>query len=332
MSWNPPAMELGQSLDVVGVGEAMLLLQAPPPESISVAQSLEVRVAGAELNACAAVTRLGGVTAFLTRVGDDPAGKRVRSEIRHLGVRDDLCAVDAGHPTGLFLRETPADGTRRVSYYRSGSAAANMSAQDAERYLQLPTPRALILSGLTAALGDGPRYLLVQLAQQASRRGTAIVVDANLRPGLGNMEEAINTVKEILPLTNLLVLGDDESDALFGAVVPAEVIAAAAGLGVAETVLKGGEHGCWFLGEGGGLVHQPAVAETVIDTVGAGDAFLGGYLAARLSGLSQSPAARLGSRIAGSVIATAGDTEGLPSRQDALALLRSAHINPLDAV
>ncbi|TLM81976.1 sugar kinase [Pseudarthrobacter sp. NamE2] len=321
MAWSPGAQPLGERLDVVAIGEAMMLLQAPPPSSIKDASRLEVNVAGAEFNACAAVARLGGRAALLTRIGDDAPGQRVWQTMTELGIETRMVAVDPARPTGIFLRETPSDGSRRVFYYRRGSAASAMESSDADRLVTDQAPRAVLLSGLTAALGGGLRDLIQRICSDAAGRGTAVVVDVNLRPALGGMAEVTGTIRDVLPLVDLLVLGDDESPQLFNTTSPEGVFAAAAEAGVRETVLKGAERGCWFQDKDGKPVHQPALASRVVDPIGAGDAFLGGYLGARLAGIPPAGAAVLGSQFAAGVIATVGDTNGLPEPSEARALL-----------
>lgn len=323
MAWSPRALPLGEQLDVVGVGEAMMLLQAPPPSSFKDAPQLEVNVAGAEFNACAAIARLGGRAALLTRIGDDAPGQRVLQTRMDLAVETQLVAVDPARPTGIFLRETPSDGSRRVFYYRTGSAASAMDISDTDRLATEHTPRAVLLSGLTAALGGGLRDLIHKICSEAATRGAALVVDANLRPTLGSMTEVLATIRAALPFVDLLVLGDDESSELFGTTSPDAVFSASAEAGVRETVLKGAERGCWFEDNDGKPVHQPALASTVEDAIGAGDAFLGGYLGARLAGISPAGAAILGSQFAAGVIATVGDTNGLPAPSEAKTLLEA---------
>ncbi|MGP4115144.1 sugar kinase [Streptomyces sp. 4N509B] len=322
MTWPPRPEPLGARLDVVGVGEAMLLLQAPPPSLIEEADTLSVSAAGAELNVCAAVARLGGRAAFLSAVGADAPGRRVRRAVRDLDVADALVREDPARPTGVFLRETPASGERRVTYYRAGSAASALDASAADLLTAGNAPRAVVVSGLTASLGAGPRRLLERLARQAADTGAAVVLDVNLRPSLG-LDEALTTMRRMLPRVDLLVLGDDESGPLFGTTDPADVLAAAAAAGVGETVLKGGERGCW-LRDDGGLRHVPAHPTRVVDTVGAGDAFLGAFLAARLAGARPLAAAGLGARIAAGVVARPGDTAGLPDRAAGRRLLDAA--------
>ncbi|WP_457963932.1 sugar kinase [Arthrobacter sp. D1-29] len=323
VAWSPAIRPLGGLLDVVGVGEAMMLLQAPPPSSIKEAPHLEVNVAGAEFNACAAVARLGGRAALLTSLGDDAPGQRVWQTMMELGVETQFVRVDPARPTGIFLRETPSDGSRRVFYYRRGSAASAMDGSDADRLVADQAPRAVLLSGLTAALGPGLRDLIKRISSDAASRGSAVVVDVNLRPTLGSMAEVIATIRDVLPLVDLLVLGDDESPELFGTTSPDAVFSAAAEAGVKETVLKGAERGCWFQGDDGKPVHQPALASQVVDPIGAGDAFLGGYLGARLAGIPPAGAAILGSQFAAGVIASVGDTNGLPGPGEAKSLLEA---------
>ncbi|MEU4703054.1 sugar kinase [Nonomuraea dietziae] len=315
--------------DVVGVGEAMVLLQPAQGEDLATAERMDVHVGGAELNVCAAVARLGGTAWFASRVGADPFGERVLNAARALGVGTSLVGRDAGRPTGVFFKEVRPDGARRVHYYRSGSAAAGMDEGDAAAVLAT-RPRAIVVSGITIALGEGPERLVRALAEGAREAGAMLVVDPNLRPALGRQDRVLETVRELLPLTDLLVLGQDEAEPLFGTTDPAAVFAAAqaggAGSGAGtgreiEVVVKAGAEGVHCRGEDGAPVHLPSAARVVRDPVGAGDALLGGYLAARLAGAGPEHAAWVGSELAGRIVEVYGDVEGLPSPAEAAALL-----------
>ncbi|MFC5184601.1 sugar kinase [Actinomadura harenae] len=305
--------------DVVGVGEAMVLLQPPAGDDLADAPALEAHVAGAELNACAAVARLGLRAAFASRVGDDPLGARVLRHVGALGVDDGLVRVDADRPTGVFFKDVRPDGRRRVHYYRRGSAASAMDESDADRVLAARA-RAVVLSGITVALGPGPAALVRRLAEQADG---LVVLDPNLRPALGPVEPVAEVLRSLLPRVGLLALGTDEADALFGTDDPEAVFAAAREAGVGEVLLKAGPDGVWHASAEGPR-HLPSAAVTVVDPVGAGDAMLGGYLAGRLSGASPAGAARLGTALAASVVASPGDTEGLPDAGFARAMLTAS--------
>src|SRR5690606_26197720 len=117
--------------DIIGLGEAMVLFQPPAGAALDDTATLEVHVAGAEFNLCAAAARLGATTGFCSRVGADPLGARVLAEARTLGVDTTLVMVDEDQPTGLFLKDVRPDGRRRVYYYRRGSAASQLDRADA---------------------------------------------------------------------------------------------------------------------------------------------------------------------------------------------------------
>lgn len=313
----------GARPDVVGAGEAMVLLQPPAGADLATAERLDVHVAGAELNACAAAARLGARAALASRVGDDPLGRRVVDQVRALGVGTGLISVDPGRPTGVFFKDVRPDGRRRVHYYRRGSAASAMDASDASRILAT-RPRAVLVTGITVALGPSPAALVRELVAGARRAGSMVVCDPNLRPALGSYETVLGTLRSLLDRVGLLALGQDEAAELLGTADPERVFAAARSAGVGEVLLKAGPEGVWYSDDEGRPRHMPSAARQVVDPVGAGDAMLGGYLAARLAGVPPAGAAHVGNRLAAGVIARVGDTEGLPAPAEARALLAAA--------
>ena len=287
-------------LELAGFGEAMVLFEA---ESLATARSVDVHVAGAELNLCAAAARLGIATALCTRVGADPLGARVLASLDDLGVSTALAITDPDHPTGLFLKDVRPDGERRVHYYRRGSAASTMDIADADRLLAA-RPALVAISGITAALGPGPRAAVLSLAPRVR-----IAFDPNLRPALGPLDEQVDIARLVLPHVDILLLGLDEAELIFGST---DVFSFFPG----EVILKAGPEGVYHR-DG----HLPSYATEVVDPVGAGDAFAGGYLAARLRGATPAAAAHVGSVLAAGVVAAHGDTTGLPDPESARALL-----------
>ncbi|MEV4081046.1 PfkB family carbohydrate kinase [Nonomuraea fuscirosea] len=120
----------------MGVGEAMVLLEA---DDLAGAGRFDVSVAGAELNVCTAVARLGLRAAFASRVGADPFGTRVLRDAAERAVETGLVSTDPGRPTGVFFKEIRPDGERRVHYHRAGSAASAMDVADAAACVLAPS-------------------------------------------------------------------------------------------------------------------------------------------------------------------------------------------------
>lgn len=296
--------------EIAGFGEAMVLFEAA---DLVHDGGASIHVAGAELNLCAAAARLGASTVFCSRVGADPLGERVIEATRALGVRD-LIEVDAHRQTGVFLKEVRPDGARRVHYYRRDSAASTMDSGDVARLLAVQ-PAVVAVWGITARLGPGPHAAVKALARKAR-----LAFDPNLRPGLGDLDGQIALAHSILPDVDFLLLGTDEAALIFETDTPQEMLKASP---ARETVLKAGADGCYYRLDGG-IGHLPSLATTVVDPVGAGDAFAGGYLVARLRGAPVAAAAWLGSTLAAAVVSARGDTAGLPTRLEAEGLLRRA--------
>lgn len=301
----------GARPDVVGVGEAMVLLVPPVGQSTGSARGFEVRVAGAELNVCVAVAALGGVAGLCSRVGDDGLGQQVLRALDQHDVQSELTCTTAETTTGLLLREVRPDGRRRVRYDRRRSAASDMDASDARR-AHASRPRALVVSGVSVALGEAPARC-VRTAVLDRPSGTLAVLDANLRPQLGPEGPVVAVLRDLLPSIDLLKLGTDEGPAMFGTDDPTEILTAARELGVGECVVTGGAAGVWVADDAGAVRHVPATATTVVDPVGAGDAFLGAYLLARLHQTPTVAAATLAEQVAALVVGVVGDLSASPA-------------------
>jgi 2-dehydro-3-deoxygluconokinase len=290
--------------DVIAVGETMLSLIAV---GVPLERAAELRVShgGAESNACAGLVRLGVRAAWVGRLGLDPAGDRVESELREAGL--DLAWVrrDPERPTGVMLRETSGAPAR---YYRSGSAASALSPAVLDG-VPIEDASAVLVTGITAMLGEGAQATAIALLERA---GGLRVVDPNLRVGLWGSARARELVLPLLERSDLLLGGESELDVLIGG-NGRELAERCRGLGPREVVLKRGPAGAAALGPRGEWIEWAPEPWPQVDPVGAGDAFNAGYLAARLEGRSVAAALERGARCGAGVAAAVGDTAGFPS-------------------
>jgi 2-dehydro-3-deoxygluconokinase len=143
-----------------------------------------------------------------------------------------------------------------------------------------------------------------------------VSIDVNYRAKLWSRFEAAAVLRDLVSLADIVFAGPDEA-ALF--VDGDDPVGGLAKLGPAEVVVKDGGRGC--IAQIDGARHAvPALPVTVVDPVGAGDAFVAGYLADRLAGAP--PEQRLTTAIAAGAFAVTvpGDCEGLPDRAELAAL------------
>ena len=299
---------------VVTAGETMVLGVPARPGRLRHAASLELKIGGAESNLAISLSRLGISAGWVSLLGDDEPARLVLDRIRGEGVDTSQVRRLPDHPTGLYLREQVGAATR-VYYYRRGSAASKMAPGyfDAD---YLAGAEFLHLTGITPALSTDCRDFVLWAAREG---GTRLSFDVNYRSKLWSPEEARDFVEEMLPHTDLLFVGAEEARALWGR-DDEDLVRELAEAGPGEVVLKRGSKGSLAL-VGDLTIVQPAFPVVEVDPVGAGDAFDAGYLAGHLWNLEAEERLRVANAMGALCVATLGDYEGLPDREELRAFL-----------
>ena len=255
------------------------------------------------------------------RVGPDEIGAFILRTLRAESVAVDTAVVDPGRPTGLMLAQRRVADVSRVSCYRTGSAGSAPASADAAACLA-DTPRILHLTGITPALSGSAAEAVVTAVALARQAGALVSVDVNYRSSLWVPREARRMLSELVRGAHIVIASEDE----LGLVVtdPQDESAAAEELsatGVSQLVIKRGARGATVWHEGRPH-HATAVPVTVLDTVGAGDAFTAGHLSGVLDGVSPATALHRGTLTGAFAVACVGDWEGLPTRAE-LSLLET---------
>lgn len=292
--------------DVVTLGEAMAVLYPPAPISLEQAQTLRLGVGGAESNLAIALSRLGHNVRFISRVGNDPFGVRIRATLEAEGVDVRDLRVDEAAPTGVFFRAWLADGKRRVFYYRTGSAASHLAPEDLTPGMFTGT-RLLHLSGITPALSTSCASTVAYAVELAHEAGALVSFDPNYRPTLWDEGSARAALLPLMERADILLMGHEDSRALLGTAERAAALTYGHELGAQIVVFKEAEHGA---SAQAGQICVSLPAEPVaspVDPVGAGDAFNAGFLSGWLRGVSLENALRLGTQLGARVVATLGD-------------------------
>jgi sugar/nucleoside kinase (ribokinase family) len=296
---------------VLTAGETMALLDPVEDGPLSLGRRLVLRFAGAESNFAIALARLGVEVTWISRLGDDPLGAIVRDALAAEGIDLRYVRTDADAPTGLFLKWREA-GRSYPLYYRRGSAASRLQPEDVPDDA-LEGVELVHLTGITTALGDGARSLVVDLARRAKARGITVTFDPNLRPALwSSAAEAAAVQSDVLSDVDWYLCGLDEGRALFGADTAAGVVEAAREAGAGDAVVRTGDRGAFVHGQ---EIPLEQIAK-VVDEVGAGDAFDAGFAYGCLQGWAPAECARFGNRIAAEALGGTGDWETLPHLAD----------------
>ena len=291
--------------DLVTVGEVMLRLSIPSPARFETVRQLDVQIGGAEANVAAACARLGLRAAWISALPANAWGVRVRRELTAHGVDCGLVRTIEDARLGVYFLEFGVP-PRPISvlYDRRDSAFARLT-PEALDWEPVRRARCVHVSGITPALGAGPRRIVERVLREAS----AVSFDVNYRATLWPPAEARAFAERVLPAARHVFLGQSEAETVFGLTgAPEATVEAIARLAPrASVALLQGEAGSLVLD--GGRLWRPGRRHTVqvVDPIGAGDAFVAGFLWATLRGRGAQAAVDAGTAVAALKCSTWGD-------------------------
>lgn len=298
---------------VVTLGETMVLMRTTEVGSLRHASELAVGVGGAESNVAIGLRRLGVASSWLGRVGDDPLGERVLRELRAEDV-DVRGVVDPAAPTGLMVKERPSASSTAVYYYRAESAGSRVRADDIPGGW-VEEASVLHVTGITALISDSARRCLEAAIDRAHAAGVRVSFDVNYRSALGAAEAAGPILRSIAERADIVFGGPEELMLLHPDGDASDAATRLRAAGCEQVVLKLGPEGATvFVGDA--AVTSPGFVIDPLDTVGAGDAFVAGYLSALLNRMTVAESLVRANACGAIACLTPGDWEAGPTLRD----------------
>lgn len=295
-------------------------------------------VAGAESNVALDLRRLmPDVEAiWVSRLGHDTDGDMI------LGQLIDRITVRApwfgGEFTGIQLLNHLGGGEVIRRYRRAGSAASQLTAVEVLPHLD--GSDLVHVTGITPALSDTCRRTVMDVMQAASQRGIPVSMDVNYRDALWTSAEARAVCDEMRRLATLFKVGHDEAETIWGFGLSAEDYARFFhDDNTRLTVITTGDSGA-IAYDGERVITHPGFTVEMVDPVGAGDAFVAGFLAGifqryELSALlDMNPDARASilsraleiANACGALVCTRhGDTEAMPDMDQVNEFIKQAN-------
>jgi 2-dehydro-3-deoxygluconokinase len=323
---------------IVCIGEAMLELSRQ-------GENWRLGYGGDTLNTAIHLARAGHDVAYLTALGCDPLSAGLKAEWAGEGLDSSLILDHPTRSTGLYAISTDDQGERSFSYWRDTSAAREMFVLlgMADALAKAEQADLIVYSLITLAiLPPEGREQLFALCKRVRARGGTVAFDGNYRPRLwANAAEAreardagiacadigLPTLEDELSLSetpnrHAELVSASMPQTSNSSKVEAWTLKQVQGddggadgvnahwttLGCPETIVKLGANGARL--PDGRIIPPPEILHPV-DTSGAGDAFNGGYLAARMDGASITDAAMTGHKLAGWCVMRAG---AIPAR------------------
>lgn len=205
----------GDAGPVVAFGEALVRLSSGH-RRLRDAATLSVDVGGSELNVLTALSQLGHQGRWVTALSPDDLGRRILEHARLYGVEPVTVPEAAGRTPLYFVEAGAPPRPTAVHYDRAGSALARSRGEDFAWDLLLHDACWFHSSGITLALGPGPRAAAAFAFDRARRRSLPTSFDLNHRHRLWSWGEALPHYREVLLRTDVLFASPHDLQALTG--------------------------------------------------------------------------------------------------------------------
>ncbi|MDX1304381.1 sugar kinase [Photobacterium sp.] len=287
------------------IGECMIELNGAP------FGAMEQGYGGDSLNTAVYMARTAGQSVaidYVSALGSDAISDGMLARWQQEGVNTECVLRDPARQPGLYLIQLDDEGERTFLYWRNQSAARFMLQHPLFATVEehLHSVDMVYVSGISLAiLPPADRQRLLELLEDLKKNGTEIAFDSNYRPALWqDAEEARTCYEQLLRITDLALVTDDDEQALWGDKTSDSTLSRLQRAGVGQVVLKMGAQGCHYVNFATGeSVHiDTTPVAKVVDTTSAGDSFNAGFLAGYLTNRTPQESALQGHQLAGTVI------------------------------
>lgn len=295
-------------LDVITIGRASVDLYGQQIGSrLEDITSFAKSVGGCPANISVGTARLGLRSALLTRVGDEQMGRFIREQLTREGVNVDGLKTDKERLTALVLLSVEDEGVSPMIFYRSDCADMALAPEDIDEAF-IASARSIVVTGthFSRPNSDAAQRKAIRIMKA---KGGKVVFDIDYRPNLWGLaghaegferyvksDRVSAQLKTVLPDCDLIVGTEEEIMIASGADDCLSALKTIRSLSSATIVLKRGAMGC--------IVYDGPISDDLEDGVvgkgfpieiynvlGAGDAFMSGFLRGWLGGEDHATAA-----------------------------------------
>ncbi len=275
--------------DLVTFGEMLLRLGAPNFERIEQAATFNVVVTGGEMNAAVVASRFGLKTAHVTRLPRNPLGRMVENKVREHGIDTSHFVWSDDGRVGLFFLEAGAmPRTSAVLYDRANSEMSKIRPGEVDWDAVLKGTKLFHVSGTAPALSSSAAEVVREALVAAKRHAVTVSFDMNYRAKLWSLEDCRKTISALLECVDILITSEGDIRRIFQ--IPAENYHDAAEkmaekfnlnvvvLTMREEITPWRNNWTAVAFSQDKMFDDVTYSLDIVDRVGGGDAFTGGFL------------------------------------------------------
>lgn len=292
-------------------------------------------VGGSPLNIAVACVRLGINASLLTGVGDDKVGEFIVEFLNNEGVNTHCIPVKKFSRSSAVILGIEPPNKFPLVYYRDNAADSEISIDDVI-HANIQEYKILLING-TALNIEPTRSATFYAAEVAEKNNVQVVFDLDFRADQWHDYRAFGiTARAILPKVNIAIgteeeilaatLSSSEQVSIKDQQISAPTITGdievsikqILTLGIEILLVKRGENGVSIYKSDGSRIDVPGFPVKVLNILGAGDAFAGGFLYGLLQGWDLFKSCRMGNASGAQVVTKKGCANFMPTLKESL--------------
>jgi len=281
--------------DIIAFGEVQLRLATPHFQRLEQATSLDVTVGGAELNVMVTMQRLGLKTSYVTRLPKNPLGRMVQNKAREHGIDTSHVIWSDGDRLGVYFLEFGAlPRPSSILYDRANSAISRIQPGMIDWDDVLSQTKAFHVTGITPALSSSCLEVTGEALRKAHEKGLLVSFDLNYRAKLWSQEQAKAGLSPLMQYVDVLVTTEEDTARVFQIegkdwIDVARKLVDTFGFKIVAITLRENitvwrNNWTAIILADGQIYEDQKYEVEVVDRVGSGDAFAGGFLYGYLTG------------------------------------------------
>lgn len=284
---------------VVTMGEIMLRLSTPGYERFVQSDNFDVCYGGGEANVAVSLANYGHESYFVTKLPTHEIGESAVNALRQFGVHTDYIAR-GGERVGIYFLETGASmRPSKVIYDRAHSSISEAVVEDFDFDKVFEGATWFHWTGITPALGKKSQEVLKAALIAAKKHGVTVSVDLNYRKKLWTPDEAKACMSELMQYVDVCIGNEEDAEKCLGFKAGSDVTSGKLELGGYEEVFRkmkeaygfkyiatslresfsASDNGWSALAFDGNEFYRSRRYEVrIVDRVGGGDSFSGGFI------------------------------------------------------
>ena len=296
---------IGRPIDVI-----------PEKARLALFDKMELHTGGCPLNTAIALSRLGFSSGLIAKVGNDGFGDFIINQLEKEGVDTRGVVRDPEASTSFTFIMVSSDGERRFLHTMGANATLCYEDMNTDIFSEA---RVLCVSGvglMPRLDGDG----LARTLETGKQHGLITCLDTAYNDRRTDWQDMM---RPSFPLVDYFLPSVEEAEAISGKSNPEEMASFFKDQGCKVVAIKLGSEGVYLLTDDGGM-RFPIYKVQPVDTSGAGDSWVAGFIAGLLNNLPLDQCAELGNATAAHCIMAVGCTAGVKPLQEIQAFQKTA--------